>query len=292
MFTGSFTALVTPLGESGSVDYSAFEKFVTWQNESGTDGFVPMGTTGESATVTEEEHLGVVAKTVEIAQKYKKPVIAGIGSNSTAHAISLGQKCQKVGADALLSVTPYYVKPSQEGMYAHFKAIHDATDLPIILYNIPGRSVVDLSHETLVKLSKLPRIKGIKDATADLARPTAIRRDCGADFCQLSGDDATVSGYLNQGGHGVISVLSNVLPRQSADLHRAWLAKDFDRFNALRDQIFTLSVLLFQEPSPAPAKACLSMMGYMEENLHLPLMPISDKLRAKLKEELLNLKVL
>lgn len=292
MFQGIFTALVTPFTEGGQVDFDRLNKFVAWQIENGIDGFVPMGTTGESATVSESDHLRVVAEVTRQAKAAGRGVIAGAGSNSTAHTIELAQKCEKIGVDALLLVTPYYLKPSQEGLYQHFKAVHDATETPIILYNIPGRSIVDLSTETVKRLSLLPRIVGIKDATGDLARPVELRQACGADFCQLSGDDGTIGGYFAQGGHGVISVLSNIVPQQLSAFYRAWQEGDLKTFARYRDDLFKLSKLLFAEPSPAPAKACLADMGLMLENLHLPLVPISDKLREQLRRELMNLKVL
>src|SRR5579859_3302382 len=223
-FRGSFTALVTPF-KNGSLDEAAFRSLVNWQISEGTNGLVPVGTTGESPTLSHDEHKKVVEWCIEEA-KGRVPVIAGAGSNSTKEAVALAQHAQKAGADAVLVVTPYYNKPTQEGLYQHFKAIHDAVDLPIIIYNIPPRSVVDMSIATMARLAKLKNIVGVKDATMDLARPLRTRIAIGPEFCQLSGEDITVVPYLSQGGHGCISVTANIAPRLCADLHEAWQRGD------------------------------------------------------------------
>ncbi len=274
MFSGSIVALVTPF-RNGAVDEKAFEAFVDWQINEGTHGLVPVGTTGESPTLSHDEHKRVVELCIGVAGG-RVPVIAGAGSNSTAEAIELAAHAKRAGAQAALVVTPYYNKPSQEGLYQHYKAIHDAVDLPIIIYNIPGRSVIDMSVETMARLAELPNIVGVKDATADLARPLATRVRLGAEFCQLSGEDATVAAFLAQGGHGCISVSANVAPRLCAQLHQAWQARDLDTFAVLRDQLMPLHKAVFCEPSPAPAKHALNLLGMMEPTVRLPLVGLTD----------------
>ncbi|MCB1651049.1 MAG: 4-hydroxy-tetrahydrodipicolinate synthase [Alphaproteobacteria bacterium] len=279
MFKGSITALITPF-KDGEIDWPAFEKLVEWQIEQGSDGLVPCGTTGESPTVSHDEHRAIVQRCVDIVKK-RIPVIAGTGSNSTAEAIELTRHAQEGGADGALIVTPYYNKPTQDGMVAHFTAIHDATDLPIILYNIPGRCIVDMSVETMARLAALPRIIGVKDATGDLGRPLATARACGSDFCQLSGDDITAAAFLAQGGHGVISVVSNIAPRLSAAMQRAWQTQDLQAFSTLRDRLAPLGKELFCESSPAPVKYAASVLGLCRDEVRLPLLPASASARAK-----------
>jgi len=278
MFGGSITALITPF-RHGKVDEKAFQDFVAWQLEEGSNGVVPTGTTGESPTLSHDEHKRVVELCLEVA-KGKVPVIAGTGSNSTAEAIDLTRHAKEAGADAALIVTPYYNKPTQEGMYRHYEAIATAVDIPIIIYNIPGRSIVDMSVETMGRLAKLPNIVGVKDATADLARPLATRTAIGPDFCQLSGEDATIGAFLGQGGHGCISVTSNVAPRLCAEMHKAWQARDFDGFAEIRDRLMPLHSALFCESSPGPVKYAASLLGKCTAETRLPLAPIAEASRA------------
>jgi 4-hydroxy-tetrahydrodipicolinate synthase len=272
-FYGSITALVTPF-RHGGVDELAFQDFVAWQIAEGTNGLVPVGTTGESPTLSHEEHKRVIELCVEVA-KGKVPVIAGTGSNSTQEAIALTRHAKAVGADAALIVAPYYNKPTQEGIFQHFQAICQAVELPIFIYNIPGRSVVDISQATMERLASLPLIIGVKDATADLARPALLRQAVGNEFCQLSGEDATVMGFLAQGGHGCISVVSNVAPQLCAALHAAWRKGDVATASALRDRLVTISQVLFCETNPSPAKYALSLMGKMSAEVRLPLVPLT-----------------
>ena len=252
MFRGSFTALVTPF-KNGGLDERAFRELVDWQIAEGTDGLVPVGTTGESPTLTHEEHHHVVEWCVQQA-KGRVPVVAGAGSNSTAEAVSLAKHAEKAGADAVLVVTPYYNKPTQEGLYRHFKAINDAIGIPIFIYNIPSRSVVDMSVETMARLSQLPNIKGVKDATANVARVSQQRAACGPAFIQLSGEDATALGFNAHGGVGCISVTSNVAPRLCGEFQDACLAGDYKTALKLQDRLMPLHVNLFVETNPAPAK--------------------------------------
>jgi len=275
---GAMTALVTPFRD-GALDEDAFRKLVTWQIEEGIHGLVPVGTTGETPTVTPAEHDRVVAICIETAAG-RVPVIAGAGSNSTAEAVERARHAEKAGADAVLVVTPYYNKPSQEGLYAHFKAINDAIGIPIILYNIPGRSIVDMSVETMARLYELKNVAGVKDATAKLDRVSLQRQAMGPDFIQLSGEDATALGFNAQGGRGCISVVSNVAPRLCADLQEATLAGDYAKALALQDILMPLHTAMFIEPNPAPAKYALARLGHMREELRLPLLPVGEASRA------------
>lgn len=279
---GSIVALVTPF-KKGKVDFDAFQQLVEWHIASGTHGLVPCGTTGETPTLTEKEHMAVVKACVEAADG-RVPVIAGAGSNATATAIELGRFSEKSGADAILVVTPYYNKPTQEGMYQHFKAVNDAVGLPIILYNVPSRTGVEISVETVVRLANLKNIAGIKDASVDLGRPLQMRVELGDDFILLSGEDATVASYLAQGGHGCISVTANVAPKLCAELHNAWQKKDWKTFERVRDALLPLHKNLFIEPNPGPAKYCLSRLGKIGEDQRLPLIPVSKQAREKLDE--------
>ena len=278
MFKGSIVALITPFRE-GKVDAVAFKDFVDWQIKQGTHGVVPVGTTGESPTLSHEEHRLVVSLTVEVA-KGRVPVIAGTGSNSTEEAIALTRHAKEAGADAALVVTPYYNKPSQEGLYQHYKAIHDAVDLPIIIYNIPARSVIDMSVATMARLAKLPNIVGVKDATADLARPLRTRVEIGPDFCQLSGEDATVTAFLAQGGVGCISVTANVAPALCSQLHEAWQRGDLVEMARIRDILLPLHQAMFVETSPAPVKYAASLLGKSTPDVRLPLVPCSAEGRT------------
>ncbi len=281
MFSGSFTALITPFHD-GKVDEKAFQAFVEWQIQEGTNGLVPVGTTGESPTLSHVEHKRVVELCIEVA-KGRVPIVAGAGSNSTAEAIDLTRHAKMAGADAALIVTPYYNKPTQEGLFRHYEAIAAAVDIPIIIYNIPGRSVVDMSVDTMARLAKIDNIVGVKDATADLARPLATRVAIGADFCQLSGEDATIGGFLAQGGHGCISVSSNVAPRLCADLHKAWKSRDLDRFGEIRDRLMPLHAAMFCESSPGPVKYAASLLGKCSDETRLPLAPIAAASRVRVE---------
>jgi len=282
IFKGSVTALITPF-TNGRVDEAAFQRFVQWQIDQGSHGVVPCGTTGESPTLTHAEHRRVTELCIEVA-KGKVPVIAGTGSNATEEAISLTRHAAEAGADAALVVTPYYNKPTQEGLYQHFKAISEATDIPILIYNIPGRSIVDMSVETMARVAKLPNIVGVKDATADLVRPAKTRAAIGRDFAQLSGEDATVVPFLAQGGHGCISVTSNVAPRACADLHEAWRRRDLDAVERINDRLMPLHQALFIEASPGPVKYAASLLGHCENRLRLPLVSVTPATEERVRE--------
>lgn len=286
LFRGSFTALITPF-KNGSVDEAAFQRFVAWQIDQGSHGVVPCGTTGESPTLSHAEHMRVNELCIEVA-KGKVPVIAGAGSNSTAEAIAFTRHAKTAGADAVLHVTPYYNKPTQEGLYQHYKAIHDAVEIPIVIYNIPGRSVVDMSVETMARLAKLPNIVGVKDATVDLARPAKTRAACGEDFCQLSGEDSTVVPFLAQFGHGCISVTSNVAPRQCADLHEAWQRGDVATVQKINARLLPLHFALFVETSPGPVKFAASLLGLCENRLRLPMVPTTEAAQVKVREAMVH----
>lgn len=275
MFHGSITALITPF-KNGEIDWPAFDKLIEWQIENGTHALVPCGTTGESPTLSHDEHKAIVERCVDVV-KGRIPIIAGSGSNSTKEAVELTQHARESGADAALVVTPYYNKPSQAGMYAHFKAVHDEGDMPIIIYNIPGRSIVDMDIPTMASLAKLPNIVGVKDATSDLSRPLLTHQTIDGDFCQLSGDDVTALAFLAQGGHGCISVMANVAPKECADMHNAWRAGNYDRANALRDRLCFLAVDLFCESSPAPTKYVAHKLGLCAEESRLPIIPLTDE---------------
>ncbi|MDR3515648.1 MAG: 4-hydroxy-tetrahydrodipicolinate synthase [Azospirillaceae bacterium] len=277
MFSGSIVALITPFRD-GKVDDKAFQSLVDWQIKSGSHGVVPAGTTGESATLSPAEHRRVIDLCVEAAGG-RVPVIAGAGSNATAEAIEFTRHAQKAGANAVLLVTPYYNKPTQEGLYQHFKAIHDSADIPIIIYNIPGRCVVDMTVATMGRLARLPNIVGVKDATADLVRPLRTRIEIGPEFCQLSGEDATVVAFLAQGGHGCISVTANIAPRDCADLHNAWQAGDMAVVTRLRDKLLPLHQAMFAESNPAPVKFGASLLGLCRDELRLPLVPVTETTR-------------
>ena len=280
MFKGSLPALITPF-KNGAVDFDTLKKLVDWHVAEGSHGLVPVGTTGESPTLSHEEH-GAVIEAVVKAAAGRIPVIAGAGSNATAEGIGLIRHAQKVGADAALVVTPYYNRPTQAGLIAHFTALHDASDLPIIIYNIPARSVVDMLPATMGELAKLPRIIGVKDATANLARPSQQRITCGKDFIQLSGEDATALGFNAHGGVGCISVTANVAPRLCAQLHRAWRDGRPDEALAVHRRLLPLHKALFCETSPAPAKYALSRLGRSSAEVRLPLVERSERGRAEI----------
>jgi 4-hydroxy-tetrahydrodipicolinate synthase len=281
MFKGSLTALITPF-KNGKVDEKSFQSFVDWQIAEGTDALVPCGTTGESPTLSHEEHNRVIELCIEAARG-RVPVIAGAGSNCTEEAISLTRHAKKAGAAATLHVVPYYNKPTQEGMYQHFKAINDAVDLPIIIYNIPGRVVVDMSVETMARLAKLPNVVGVKDSTNDVTRVTRTRLAIGERFCQLTGEDANVAGFLMQGGHGCISVTANIAPSLCAKLHDAWAARDLDTMSAVRDRLAPLHDAMFCETNPAPVKYAASLLGKCAGDLRLPMVEISETSRQRVQ---------
>jgi 4-hydroxy-tetrahydrodipicolinate synthase len=285
-FRGSFTALVTPF-QNGSVDEKAFRALVAWQVDEGTNGLVPAGTTGECPTLSHDEHKQVVEWCVAEARG-RAPVIAGAGSNSTREAIDLAQHAEKAGADAVLVVTPYYNKPTQEGLYQHFKAINDAIGIPIIIYNIPPRSVIDMSVDTMKRLYELKNIVGVKDATANLMRVSQQRAALGPDFIQFSGEDATALGFMAHGGHGCISVTSNVAPRLCSDFQSACLRGDYAAALKLQDKLMPLHQNLFIETSPAPVKYALSLIGKCVDAVRLPMVPLSDKSKPAVRDAMVH----
>jgi 4-hydroxy-tetrahydrodipicolinate synthase len=278
MFKGSITALITPF-EGGGVDYDAFSRLVEFQIGAGTHGLVPVGTTGESPTLTHDEHNGVVEACIAEANG-RVPVIAGAGSNSTKEAVELARHAEKAGAKAVLVVTPYYNKPTQEGLYLHFKAVNDAINIPILIYNIPGRSVVDMSVATMARLFKLPNIAGVKDATALPVRASQQRLTIGEDFNQLSGEDATALAFNAHGGHGCISVTSNVAPKLCAEFQNACLAGNYARALEIHDLLMPLHEALFIESNPGPVKYAVSRLGLCKPDTRLPLAPIMDSTKA------------
>lgn len=278
MFKGSMPALVTPF-RNGELDLEALKRLVEWQIGEGSTGLVPVGTTGESPTLSHEEHETVVAEVVKAAAG-RVPVIAGAGSNNTTEAIRFVQFAQQIGADAALVVTPYYNRPTQRGLIAHFTALHDCAEIPIVIYNIPGRSVVDMTPATMGALAKLPRIVGVKDATGDLARVSQQRASCGADFIQLSGEDATALGFNAHGGVGCISVTANVAPRLCADFQQATLAGDYAKALDYQDRLMPLHEAIFIEPGLVGAKYALSKLGLCSEEVRSPLTGLEDSTKA------------
>jgi 4-hydroxy-tetrahydrodipicolinate synthase len=290
MFRGSFTALITPF-KNGAVDESAFARLVEWQIAQGTQGLVPVGTTGESPTLSHDEHKRVVEICVETAKK-RVPVIAGAGSNSTAEAIDFTKHARKVGADAVLIVMPYYNKPTQEGLYLHVKAINDAVDIPIFLYNVPPRTVVDMSVATMARCAQLKNVIGVKDATANLARASQQRLACRKNFVMLSGEDATALGFNAHGGQGAISVTSNVAPALCADFQKACLAGDFAKALRLHDRLMPLHDALFAETSPGPVKYAAARLGLCSAETRLPLAPVSEATKQLVDAALVNAGVL
>ncbi|MFI4988756.1 MAG: 4-hydroxy-tetrahydrodipicolinate synthase [Alphaproteobacteria bacterium] len=290
MFKGCLTALITPFRD-GAVDEKAFQSHVGWQIKEGINGLVPCGTTGESPTLSHAEHRRVIELCVEVA-KGRVPVIAGTGSNSTVEAIEFAKHAEKAGADAQLVVTPYYNKPTQEGLYRHFKAIHDASGLPIIVYNIPPRSVVDMTIETMARLAKLPRIVGVKDSTNDLTRAVRTKLAIGPSFSLLSGEDGTALAFLAASGHGCISVTSNVAPRLCSGMHEAWQKGEVARAQALNESLMPLHLALFAETSPAPVKYAASLLGLCSADVRLPLCEIQDATKAKVRDALAGLGLL
>ncbi|RJG45827.1 MULTISPECIES: 4-hydroxy-tetrahydrodipicolinate synthase [unclassified Mesorhizobium] len=283
MLRGSLTALVTPFEKSGRFDEKAFRAFVEWQIAEGTTGLVPVGTTGESPTLSHEEHRLVVKACVEVA-KGRVPVVAGAGSNNTAEAVGLVEHAEKVGADAVLVVTPYYNRPTQRGLYAHFAAVAQSTSLPIIIYNIPPRSVIDMTPETMGRLAHdFKNIVGVKDATGKVERVSEQRITCGKDFIQLSGEDASALGFNAHGGVGAISVTSNVAPRLCAEFQEATLNGDKERAIELQDRLMPLHKAIFIEPGVSGAKYALSRLGKMENVLRSPLVTVEDATAEKIE---------
>jgi len=278
MFKGSMPALVTPF-RNGALDLETLKKLVDWHIDQGSHGLVPVGTTGESPTLSHEEHETVI-ETVVTSVAGRIPVIAGAGSNNTSEAIRLVQFAKKVGADAALVVTPYYNKPTQRGLIAHFTALHDCADIPIIIYNIPGRSVVDMTPATMGELAKLPRIVGVKDATGDLARVCDQRMSCGADFIQLSGEDATAHGFNAQGGTGCISVTANVAAKLLSDMQEACLAGDYAKALGIQDKVMPLHKAIFAEPGLVGVKYAMSRLGLCGPEVRLPLTELTDETKA------------
>jgi 4-hydroxy-tetrahydrodipicolinate synthase len=281
-FKGSLPALITPF-RNGSVDEAAFRKIVAWQIAEGSHGLVPCGTTGESPTLTDKEQGRVVAICVEEANG-RVPVIAGAGSNATAHAVELTRAAKEAGADAVLSVTGYYNKPTQEGLYRHYATIADAVDIPIFVYNIPARAIVEISVETMMRLSRIANVIGVKDATANLARPSRERAACAKGWRQLSGEDATALGYMAHGGHGCISVTANIAPKLCSQFQEACMQGAYDRALQIQDQLMPLHDAMFVEPSPAPVKYGASVLGLCADEVRLPLIPASESARARVRE--------
>ncbi|WP_429911139.1 4-hydroxy-tetrahydrodipicolinate synthase [Glycocaulis sp.] len=281
MFRGSFTALITPFS-NGQVDTAALKRVVEHQIKAGSHGLVPVGTTGECVTLSDDEHRHVV-ETVIATAAGRVPVIAGAGSNNTAHAIELARFAKAAGADAVLVAAPYYNKPSQEGLAAHYLAIADAVEIPLFIYNVPGRSIVDVSVETMARIAKHPNIIGVKDATGDIARVTQHRRAIGAEFIQLSGEDGSALGYNAHGGVGVISVSSNVAPALCAAFQNATLERRWDEARALNDRLQPLHEVLFAYSSPSPAKYAASLLGLCSAEVRLPLVECPDAVKARIR---------
>lgn len=280
MFKGSIPAMVTPF-KNGELDLETLRKLVEWHIDQGSHGLVPVGTTGESPTLSHEEHEMVIEEVVKAAAG-RIPVIAGAGSNNTREGIRLVQHAESVGADAVLVVTPYYNKPTQAGLIAHYTALHEACALPIMIYNIPGRSVIDMTPATMGELAKLPRIIGVKDATGDISRVSKQRAACGADFCQVSGEDATALGFNAHGGVGAISVTANVAPKLCAEFQEATLAGDYAKALEYQDRLMPLHEAIFIEPGVAGAKYAMSKLGLCSEEVRLPLLPVTEATRAKI----------
>ena len=290
MFEGSIPAVITPFIED-KVDYNSLNKVLTYLIDNGSHGLVPCGTTGESPTLSHEEHKKIIEETIKITDK-RIPVIAGTGSNNTLEAIEYTNHAEKSGADAALIVTPYYNKPTQSGLYEHFKTIADKTSIPIIIYNIPGRSIVDMNIETMTELSKIKNIIGVKDATNDLFRPLLTRKKMQNDFCYLSGEDGTALAYLAQGGHGCISVTANVAPKLCSEMHSAWREKNISKAQEINLKLSSLHNALFIESSPGPVKYAASLLGLCKHDTRLPLSRINDTTMKLVKSCLQDLQLL
>ena len=287
MFFGSIPAVITPFSDN-EVDYNSFEKIINFLIENNSNGIVPCGTTGESPTLSHDEHKKIVEETIRITDK-RIPVIAGTGSNNTIEAIEFTQHAENVGADAALVVTPYYNKPTQSGLYEHYKSISDNANIPIIIYNIPGRSIIDMSIETMIELSKIENIVGVKDATNDLFRPLITASRMKTDFCYLSGEDGTCLAFLAQGGHGCISVTANVAPRLCSDLHHAWRKKNINKAQEINLKLAKLHESLFLESSPGPVKYAASLIGLCKSETRLPLVEIEENTKKSVSDCLKNL---
>lgn len=284
-FRGAYTALITPFTQGGAIDHEQFELFVQWQIEQGIHGIVPCGTTGESPTLTPDEHNELVLRSVKMA-KGRVKVMAGTGSNSTSEAIEFTKYAEKAGADACLVVAPYYNKPSQEGLYQHYKAIAESTGLPIFIYNIPGRSVVNIADATLARLAEIPNIAGVKDATGDLARVSTLRHLVGDRLVQLSGEDMTMVGFNAQGGHGVISVISNLAPKLSAQVQELTFAGKYDEARALHAPLVPLITSMFLETNPMPVKWASGLLNHSDGSMRLPLVEPSASTQSQIREAL------
>ena len=290
MFKGSIPALITPF-KNNEVDYYSFNKIIEWSLSQGSHGFVPCGTTGESPTLTHDEHKKVVEECIRIVDK-RVPVIAGTGSNNTTEAIEFTKHAENFGANAALVVTPYYNKPTQEGLYQHFRIIAEATTLPLIIYNIPGRSVVDMSIETMTKLANVNNIIGVKDATNDLFRPLLTQTKIKKNFCYLSGEDGTAIAYLAQGGDGCISVTANVTPKLCADLQNSWIDRNFDKVKKINLSLAKLHHALFLESSPGPVKYAAELLKLCSAETRMPLVPINENTKKVVKDCLIGLNLL
>ena len=286
MFKGSIPALITPF-KNGEVDYASLEKLVEWQISEGSSGLVAVGTTGESPTLSHDEHKSVIKSIVSTANK-RIPIIAGAGSNNTSESIELMEFAESVGADAALVVTPYYNKPNQSGLFRHYKILHDSSSLPIIIYNIPGRSIIDMTPETMGELAKLPRIIGVKDATGDVSRVSDTRTTCGEDFVQLSGEDASALGFNSHGGVGCISVVANIAPKLSMLFQESMLKSDYVKALTYQDMLLPLHRAAFAEPNPAPTKYALSLLGKCENEVRSPLCEISPETQEKIRLALVH----
>jgi len=287
IFTGSIPALITPF-KKGKVDYESFNRIINWSINEGSHGFVPCGTTGESPTLSHEEHKKIILECIKIVDS-RVPVIAGTGSNSTEEAIDLTIHAEKIGANAALIVTPYYNKPTQEGLFLHFSSIAESTKIPIIIYNIPSRSVVDMNIDTMVKLSKIDNIIGVKDATNDLMRPLQTRKKINKDFSYLSGEDGTSVAYLAQGGNGCISVTANISPKICADIQNAWIDNNIKLVKELNLRLVDLHYAIFVESSPGPVKYGASLLGLCEPDTRLPLAPINENTKLIVKDAMLKI---
>jgi 4-hydroxy-tetrahydrodipicolinate synthase len=290
MFNGSYVALITPFRQ-GVVDEKALRALVNWQIEQGTNGLVPVGTTGESPTVTEKEHKRIIEVVIEEAAG-RIPVIAGAGSNNPVEALAYAKTAEELGADGVLCVAGYYNRPSQAGLYQHFRYIHDQTNIPIVIYNIPPRTIVDVEPDTMAKLAALPRIVGVKDATMDLSRISRERLLIGKEFSYLSGEDITALAYNSMGGGGCISVTANIAPGQCADMNAACQTGDFQRALELHEKLMPLHLALFKEPSPSGIKYALSLTGRCTDEVRLPLMPVTDQAKKSIKSALENLSII
>jgi len=290
MFKGSIPAVITPFDQN-KVDYESLNKILNYLINNGSNGLVPCGTTGESPTLSHDEHKTIIEETIRIADK-RVPVIAGTGSNNTLEAIEYTDHAESSGADAALIVTPYYNKPTQKGLYEHFKTIAEKTNIPIIIYNIPGRSIVDMSVETMIELSKIKNIIGVKDATNDLFRPLLTRKKMQSDFCYLSGEDGTALAYLAQGGHGCISVTANVAPKLCSEMHFAWQESNISKAQEINLKLSSLHNVLFIESSPGPVKYAASLLGLCYDNTRLPLSEIKNDTKILIKSCLQELDLL